>query len=212
MENLDQLEKQISLNVTLERLIAEYSFEEVKKTKKIKAFIHKIKSYKDKIKSTEKYKNRIENENLKQRSKIFTLTCKNMIKKLEEDIKEMEEDIEYKRRYVIDSCWEILNEAIRSGNIHESTILKKGTSLIYMLPSGKFVFSPQQIVIENEKVLKKFLLKNKLNVYIDGEEIYLNLIKKDVSIAEDGSILNDDGLVFQGLSLSDPKIEMEVFK
>lgn len=204
------LEKQISLNLILENLINEYAFEEVKKTKKIKAFQYKIKDYEDKIKKTEKYK--IEKENLKERSKIYVLTCKNMIYKLEKEIQEIQEDIDYKYQYVVNACWEVLSDAIKGNLIHESTVLKKGDNLIYMLPSGRFKFKPQEIKIENEEILKKFLLKNKLTIYIDGDNIYLNLLKKDLFIAEDGSILNKDGFVFQGLSLSDPKIEMEVFK
>lgn len=209
---LEDLERQISLNVTLENLINEYAYEEVKRNKKIKAFQYRIKSYEDKIKKTERYQIKEGNENLKERSKIYILTCKNMIKKLEEEIKEMEEDLEYKRQYVVESCWEILHDSINEKHINENTILKKRDYLIYMLPSGRFVFKPQQIEIENEEVLKKFLLKNKLTIYIDGDNIYLNLLKKDLFIAEDGSICNEDGLIFQGLSLSDPKIEMEVFK
>lgn len=205
-ENYD-LEKQISLNMTLEALIDEYSFEEAKKTKKIKAFQYKIKAYENKIKSIEKYKT---SEDLKERSKIYSLTCENMIEKLKKDIQEIKEDLNYKHQYVVESCWELLSEAINNNIIHKDTVLKKDDNLIYMLPSGKFIFKPQEIFIENEEVLKKFLLKNKLNIYINGEEIYLNLIKKDVYIGEDGSILNDDGLVFEGLSLSDQKVRMEI--
>jgi hypothetical protein len=205
---MGNIEEQIKTNIILEKLVNELRFEEIKLNKKIKAYQYKIKSYTDKIKNTEKYK---KTEKLKNRMNIFVLTCKNMIKQIEKDIEEMREEITYKREYAIEACQEVLVNAIREGNINEDTLFSQNGHLIYMIPSARLIFKPQEISISNKEILRNFLRKNKLDLYIDGDEIYLNLLRKDVLIAEDGSICNNDGLIFEGLSLTDSEMKLEVF-
>jgi hypothetical protein len=206
--NDNNLEEQIKTNIMLERLVNEFNFEEIKLNKKIRAYQYKIKSYADKIKNTEKYK---KTERLKNRMNIFVLTCKNMIEQIEKDIEEIREEIAYKRKYVIESCQEILISAIKEECINEDTLFSQNGHLIYMIPSARLIFKPQEIFVSNKEILRNFLRENKLDSYIDGDEMYLNLLRKDVFIAEDGSICNDDGLVFEGLSLTDPEMKLEVF-
>lgn len=201
---------QIMLNVTIEEMLLDYKSALFKLNKKKSLYDYRLKLYKDNIKKFEKYSH----SNIELRANLYLRTCEEMIKKNENYINEIGQEAKEKEDFLKHEIWNLLFETITNNVINEKTILNKNDWLIYSLPSAKIYFKKQEIIIEDEEELYNFLVENKIGKkYLDiDQNILIDILRKDLYICDDESISNNDGLIFQGLSLSDPEIQIQLNK
>jgi len=203
--------EQIALNVAIEEMILDYKAELYKMKKKKNIYDYRIKMYEKNIKKFTQYSN-TNDQLLEIRANLYLSTCDEMIKKSERYIKDIAEEIKEKEEYLKYEIWNLLFETINNKIVNENTILSKNDLLIYAIPSAKIYFKKQEIIISDEERLYNFLIKNKLEKdYIDtNKKILFNLLKDHLYVCEDGSISNDDGLLFDGVCLSSPEIQIKL--
>jgi len=203
--------EQIALNVTIEEMILDYKSELYKFKKKKNIYDYRIKMYNNNIRKFTKYSNS-SNAVMEIRASLYLRTCEEMIKQNERYINEIAEEGRDKEEFLKHEIWALLFETITNKVINENTILSKNGYLIYSLPSAKIYFKKQEIIISDEERLYNFLIRNKLEKdYIDtNKKILFNLLKDHLYICEDGSISNEDGLLFDGVSLSNPEIQIKL--
>jgi hypothetical protein len=203
--------EQIALNVAIEEMILDYKAELYKIKKKKNIYDYRIKMYEKNIKKFTQYSN-TNDQLLEIRANLYLSTCDEMIKKSERYIKDIAEEIKEKEEYLKYEIWNLLFETINNKIVNENTILSKNDLLIYAIPSAKIYFKKQEIIISDEERLYNFLIKNKLEKdYIDtNKKILFNLLKDHLYVCEDGSISNDDGLLFDGVCLSSPEIQIKL--
>ena len=203
--------EQIALNVTIEEMILDYKSELYKFKKKKNIYDYRIKMYNNNIRKFTKYSNS-SNAVMEIRASLYLRTCEEMIKQNERYINEIAEEGRDKEEFLKHEIWALLFETITNKVINENTILSKNGYLIYSLPSAKIYFKKQEIIISDEERLYNFLIRNKLEKdYIDtNKKILFNLLKDHLYICEDGSISNDDGLLFDGVCLSSPEIQIKL--
>jgi hypothetical protein len=203
--------EQIALNVAIEEMILDYKAELYKMKKKKNIYDYRIKMYEKNIKKFTQYSN-TNDQLLEIRANLYLSTCDEMIKKSERYIKDIAEEIKEKEEYLKYEIWNLLFETINNKIVNENTILSKNNLLIYAIPSAKIYFKKQEIIISDEERLYNFLIKNKLEKdYIDtNKKILFNLLKDHLYICEDGSISNKDGLLFDGVCLSNPEIQIKL--
>lgn len=204
--------EQIALNVTIEEMILDYKSELYKLKNKKKLYDYRIKKYEKNIKKFISYGSNTGNELIEVRATLYLRTCEEMIKKHERYINEIAEEVKEKEEFLKYEIWSLLFETITNKVVNEKTILSKNNFLVYSLPSAKVFFKKQEIIINEEERLYKFLLKNQLEKdYLDiNNKILFNILKEDLYICEDGSISNQDGLLFDGVSLSSPEIQIKL--
>jgi hypothetical protein len=203
--------EQIALNVTIEEMILDYKSELYKFKKRKNLYDYRIKMYNNNIRKFTKYSNS-NNAVMEIRANLYLRTCEEMIKQNERYINEIAEEGKDKEEFLKHEIWALLFETITNKVINENTILSKNGYLIYSLPSAKIYFKKQEIIISDEERLYNFLIRNKLEKnYIDtNKKILFNLLKDHLYICEDGSISNDDGLLFDGVCLSSPEIQIKL--
>ena len=203
--------EQIALNVTIEEMILDYKSELYKFKKRKNLYDYRIKMYNNNIRKFTKYSNS-NNAVMEIRANLYLRTCEEMIKQNERYINEIAEEGRDKEEFLKHEIWALLFETITNKVINENTILSKNGYLIYSLPSAKIYFKKQEIIISDEERLYNFLIRNKLEKnYIDtNKKILFNLLKDHLYICEDGSISNDDGLLFDGVCLSSPEIQIKL--
>ena len=203
--------EQIALNVTIEEMILDYKSELYKFKKRKNLYDYRIKMYNNNIRKFTKYSNS-NNAVMEIRASLYLRTCEEMIKQNERYINEIAEEGRDKEEFLKHEIWALLFETITNKVINENTILSKNGYLIYSLPSAKIYFKKQEIIISDEERLYNFLIRNKLEKdYIDtNKKILFNLLKDHLYICEDGSISNEDGLLFDGVSLSNPEIQIKL--
>jgi hypothetical protein len=203
--------EQIALNVTIEEMILDYKSELYKFKKRKNLYDYRIKMYNNNIRKFTKYSNS-NNAVMEVRANLYLRTCEEMIKQNERYINEIAEEGKDKEEFLKHEIWALLFETITNKVINENTILSKNGYLIYSLPSAKIYFKKQEIIISDEERLYNFLIRNKLEKdYIDtNKKILFNLLKDHLYICEDGSISNDDGLLFDGVCLSNPEIQIKL--
>ena len=203
--------EQIALNVTIEEMILDYKSELYKFKKRKNLYDYRIKMYNNNIRKFTKYSNS-NNAVMEIRANLYLRTCEEMIKQNERYINEIAEEGRDKEEFLKHEIWALLFETITNKVINENTILSKNGYLIYSLPSAKIYFKKQEIIISDEERLYNFLIRNKLEKdYIDtNKKILFNLLKDHLYICEDGSISNDDGLLFDGVCLSNPEIQIKL--
>lgn len=203
--------EQIALNVTIEEMILDYKSELYKFKKRKNLYDYRIKMYNNNIRKFTKYSNS-NNAVMEIRANLYLRTCEEMIKQNERYINEIAEECKDKEEFLKHEIWALLFETITNKVINENTILSKNGYLIYSLPSAKIYFKKQEIIISDEERLYNFLIRNKLEKdYIDtNKKILFNLLKDHLYICEDGSINNDDGLLFDGVCLSSPEIQIKL--
>lgn len=203
--------EQIALNVTIEEMILDYKSELYKFKKRKNLYDYRIKMYNNNIRKFTKYSNS-NNAVMEVRANLYLRTCEEMIKQNERYINEIAEEGKDKEEFLKHEIWALLFETITNKVINENTILSKNGYLIYSLPSAKIYFKKQEIIISDEERLYNFLIRNKLEKnYIDtNKKILFNLLKDHLYICEDGSISNDDGLLFDGVCLSSPEIQIKL--
>lgn len=203
--------EQIALNVTIEEMILDYKSELYKFKKRKNLYDYRIKMYNNNIRKFTKYSNS-NNAVMEIRANLYLRTCEEMIKQNERYINEIAEEGKAKEEFLKHEIWALLFETITNKVINENTILSKNGYLIYSLPSAKIYFKKQEIIISDEERLYNFLIRNKLEKdYIDtNKKILFNLLKDHLYICEDGSISNDDGLLFDGVCLSSPEIQIKL--
>ena len=203
--------EQIALNVTIEEMILDYKSELYKFKKRKNLYDYRIKMYNNNIRKFTKYSNS-NNAVMEIRANLYLRTCEEMIKQNERYINEIAEEGKDKEEFLKHEIWALLFETITNKVINENTILSKNGYLIYSLPSAKIYFKKQEIIISDEERLYNFLIRNKLEKdYIDtNKKILFNLLKDHLYICEDGSISNDDGLLFDGVCLSNPEIQIKL--
>ena len=204
--------EQIALNVTIEEMILDYKNELYKLKNKKKLYDYRIKKYTNNIKKFNNYSNNTGNEIIEIRATLYLRTCAEMIKKHERYINEIAEEVKEKEEFLKYEIWTLLFETITNKIVNEKTILSKNNFLVYSLPSAKVFFKKQEIIISDEEMLYNFLIKNNLEKdYIDtNKKILVNLLKENLYICEDGSISDQDGLLFDGVSLSSPEIQIKL--
>jgi hypothetical protein len=203
--------EQIALNVTIEEMILDYKSELYKFKKRKNLYDYRIKMYNNNIRKFTKYSNS-NNAVMEIRANLYLRTCEEMIKQNERYINEIAEEGRDKEEFLKHEIWALLFETITNKVINENTILSKNGYLIYSLPSAKIYFKKQEIIISDEERLYNFLIRNKLEKdYIDtNKKILFNLLKDHLYICEDESISNDDGLLFDGVCLSSPEIQIKL--
>lgn len=203
--------EQIGLNVTIEEMILDYKAELFKLKKRKNIYDYRIKNYNNNIRKFTSYSNNA-NQVMEIRANLYLRTCEEMIKKNERYVNEIAEEVKDKEEFLKYEIWTLLFETITNKVINENTILFKNGWLVYSIPSAKIYFKKQEIIISDEEMLYKFLLKNQLEKdYLDtNNKILFNILKEDLYICEDGSISNQDGLLFDGVSLSSPEIQIKL--
>lgn len=198
MENLN---KQIELNIELETLIQNLKDSEFKLSKKLNAFNYKIGNYKKKIKKAEKLKS----DTLSIRANIYIDTCNSMIEYYSNCINEAKEMFKAEYEYTRQQIWESLNSAIINNYVEPETLIENDKCIVYSIPSAKLVFQKQFIKVSNEKELKSFLVGNNLD-YINSEDFSVDFesLKNELTICEDNTIIYEkDGLIVDGVSLTE---------
>jgi hypothetical protein len=205
--------EQINLNVALEEMILDYKSELFKTGKKKNIYDYRVKLYKNNINKFEKYKTNSKSKELEIRAELYLKTCEQMIEKSSNHLNEIINEIREKEEFLKYEIWNLLFEAITNGFINDNTILKKNNYLIYTLPSAKIYFKKIEIIIEDEEELYNFLSKDidLKKDYIDkNNKILFDLLKNNLSISEDGTISDMNGVIFSGLSTSDPEVKLEL--
>lgn len=204
--------EQVNLNVILEEMILDYKTELFKTGKKKNMYDYRIKLYNHNINKFEKYKTNSKSKELEIRAELYLETCKQMIEKSSNHLNEIINEIREKEEFLKYEIWNLLFEAIINGFINDNTILKKDNYLIYTLPSAKIYFKKIEIIIEDEEELYNFLSKDidLKKDYIKNNKILFDLLKKNLLISEDGTISDMNGVIFSGLSTSDPDVKLEL--
>jgi hypothetical protein len=198
MENLD---KQIELNIKLETLIQNLKDSEFKLTKKLNAFNFKISDYKRKIKKADK----LNNDSYAKRASIYINTCNEMISYYTNCINEAKEMFKSEYEYTRQELFQNLNSAIINNYIEPETLQENDKCIIYSIPSAKLVFQKQFIKVSDPKALKSFLVGNNLD-YINPDDYSVDFesLKKELIICEEGTIIYEkDGLIVDGVSLTE---------
>lgn len=198
---MENISKQIELNIELETLIQNLKDSEFKLSKKLNAFNYKIKDYNKKIKKAEKLKN----DDLNTRACIYIDTCNKMIEHYTNCINDAKEMFKSEYEYTRQQIWEHLNSAIINSYIEPSTLIENDKCIVYSIPSAKLIFQKQFIRVTDEKELKSFLLGNNLD-YINPSDYSIDFesFQKELTICEDNTIIYEqDGIIVDGVSLTE---------